>query len=105
MRAWRRSLTRRGTQVLIGGPTSRWLQPVGHMVSALAMSPFVSQRMVLTDTVGSPDTQQHLVTLSELLADRTITPVIDRRYPFEELPAAIRYQEAGHAAGKVVVTV
>jgi NADPH:quinone reductase-like Zn-dependent oxidoreductase len=30
--------------------------------------------------------------------------VIDRRYPFAELPEAIRYVEGGHARGKVVVT-
>jgi NADPH:quinone reductase-like Zn-dependent oxidoreductase len=34
-----------------------------------------------------------------------VAPVIDRRYPFDELPAAVRYQEEGHARGKVVVAV
>lgn len=33
------------------------------------------------------------------------TPVIDRTYAFEEIPAALRYQEEDHAAGKVVITV
>jgi len=33
-----------------------------------------------------------------------VTPVIDRTYPFVELPEAIRYLEQGHARGKVVVT-
>jgi NADPH:quinone reductase-like Zn-dependent oxidoreductase len=31
-------------------------------------------------------------------------PVIDRRYPLREVPEAIRYLEAGHAKGKVVIT-
>jgi NADPH:quinone reductase-like Zn-dependent oxidoreductase len=35
----------------------------------------------------------------------SVTPVIDREYPFEQLPAAAKYQEEGHAPGKVVVTV
>ncbi|MEU8244913.1 zinc-binding dehydrogenase [Nonomuraea sp. NPDC048916] len=30
---------------------------------------------------------------------------MDRSYPFKEIPAAIRYQEQGHAPGKVVITV
>ena len=30
-------------------------------------------------------------------------PAIDRRYPFGALPEALRYLEAGHARGKVVV--
>jgi hypothetical protein len=32
-------------------------------------------------------------------------PVIDRTYPLCEAAEAIRYLEAGHARGKVVVTV
>ena len=31
--------------------------------------------------------------------------VIDRRYPLEEAGAALEYLGAGHARGKVVVTV
>lgn len=31
--------------------------------------------------------------------------VIDRTYPLEEVPEAIRYLEHGHARGKVVITV
>jgi NADPH:quinone reductase-like Zn-dependent oxidoreductase len=33
-----------------------------------------------------------------------VTPVVDRRYPFAELPAAVALQEQGHVPGKVVVT-
>ena len=36
--ASRRVLAPRGTLVLIGGPAGRWLQPAGHMFSALAMA-------------------------------------------------------------------
>jgi NADPH:quinone reductase-like Zn-dependent oxidoreductase len=41
--------------------------------------------------------------LGELIEAGTLRPAIDRRYPFNELPEAIRYLEAGHARGKVVV--
>ena len=47
--ACRRCLTPTGTYVFIGGPASRWLQPVGHVLSALAASPFVSQRILRAD--------------------------------------------------------
>jgi NADPH:quinone reductase-like Zn-dependent oxidoreductase len=34
-----------------------------------------------------------------------VTAVIDRTYPLSQVPEAIRYLEAGHARGKVVITV
>jgi NADPH:quinone reductase-like Zn-dependent oxidoreductase len=34
-----------------------------------------------------------------------VVPVIDRRYPLSEGPAAIRYVDDGHARGKVIITV
>jgi NADPH:quinone reductase-like Zn-dependent oxidoreductase len=33
-----------------------------------------------------------------------VKPVIDRQYRLEQIADAIRYQETGHARGKVVVT-
>ena len=33
-----------------------------------------------------------------------VTPVIDRRFSLSEVPEAIRYLEAGHARGKVVIS-
>jgi NADPH:quinone reductase-like Zn-dependent oxidoreductase len=101
--ACRRVLARKGTYVIIGGPGGRWLQPVGHMVAALAVAPFISQRVVMT-TVGGEGHKQNLITLTELIEDGKVTPVIDRTYPFEEIPAAVRYSEEGHAPGKIVIT-
>lgn len=45
-----------------------------------------------------------LTLLAELMAAGKVTPVIDRVFPLTEVPAAYRYAEAGHARGKVVVT-
>ncbi len=101
--ACRQALTPKGTHVLVGGPGGGWLQPVGHMFSVLAMSPFVSQRAVLADVVRCKENKQNLVTLTEFIEDGKITPVIDRSYPFKEIPAAIGYVEKGHAPGKVVI--
>jgi NADPH:quinone reductase-like Zn-dependent oxidoreductase len=41
--------------------------------------------------------------MRELLASGAVTPVIDRRYSLAETAEAVRYVEAGHARGKVVV--
>lgn len=39
-----------------------------------------------------------------LLESGQVVPVIDRRYPLNEVPEAIRYLETGRAQGKVVLT-
>ena len=48
--------------------------------------------------------QKDLLFIKELLETGRIKPVIDRRYPLSEVPEAVRYVEAGHATGKVVIT-
>jgi NADPH:quinone reductase-like Zn-dependent oxidoreductase len=103
-RASRRALKPNGTFVAVGGPPGRWLQPVAWMFAALALAPLVSQRMVMADTGRCTRKKDNLVTLTELIEDGKVTPVIDRSYPFADIPAAIRYQEQGHARGKVVIT-
>ncbi len=105
VRACRRVLEPRGTFVAVGGPAGRWLQPAGQMFAAAATGPFVSQRVVVANSVGTSDRRQSLRALVEFIEAGQVTPVIDRSYPFEDLRAAITYQEQGHCAGKVVVTV
>lgn len=101
--ACRRVLTPKGTFVAVGGQAGRWLQPAGHVFAALAAGPFMSQRMVMADAVGCTEKKQKLMTLTELIEDGRVTPVIERQYSFEEIPAAVRHQEEGHVLGKVVV--
>jgi NADPH:quinone reductase-like Zn-dependent oxidoreductase len=49
--------------------------------------------------------KRDLVFLKDLLAAGKVVPVIDRRYPLSEVAEALRYLEAGHAKGKIVITV
>jgi NADPH:quinone reductase-like Zn-dependent oxidoreductase len=104
-RACRWALTKDGTLVAIGGPAGRWLQPAGHIFATLATGPLASQRIVLADTLACAQKPRLLAELAELVEGGKIAPVIDRDYPFEQLPQAVAYQEQGHARGKVVVTI
>ncbi|NRQ33577.1 NAD(P)-dependent alcohol dehydrogenase [Nonomuraea sp. NN258] len=103
--ACRRVLTSEGAHVLIGGPAGRWLQPMGAIMATLVTGRFAAQRTCLADIVRHPHPGQLLTTLAGLADEGRLMPVIDRVYPFDEIPDAVRYQELGHAAGKVVVTV
>ena len=46
-----------------------------------------------------------LRTLSELIEEGKVTPVVDRTYPLPDAPEALRYLKTGHVRGKLVVTV
>ncbi len=62
-----------------------------------------SQKIGLMDT-AKPN-QPDLVFIKGLLEAGKVKPVIDRCYSLSQVPDAIRYLEAGHARGKVVITV
>src|SRR5262245_42916241 len=49
--------------------------------------------------------QKDLVFIKELLEAGKVVPVIDRHYPLRETAEAVRYLEAGHARGKVIIMV
>ena len=99
----RRALTARGTLVGISGDSDgNWIGPVGRTIKALALSPFVGQK--LTSFLLKPNAED-LQYLASLIEDGRVTPVIDRTYVLSEVPEALGYLEAGRARGKVVITV
>ena len=99
---YRRVLSPNGTFVLVGGPPGRWLGPMALAIKVVLASRFVSQRLL---TFLSKRNKDDLLFLKELIEAGKVTPVIDRAFPLSEVPEAIRYLEAGHARGKVVITV
>jgi len=49
--------------------------------------------------------QEDLETLAALIEAGSVTPLIDRVFPLEEIAEAFRYYQAGHMQGKVVIQV
>jgi len=99
--AFRRALAPRGTLVVTGGGGGRWFGPATQVLKVMALSPFVSQRLVAV--FGTPNSAD-LDALKELIDAGEVTPVIDRTYGWSEVPEAIRYLESRHTRGKVVIT-
>ncbi|MFB4308276.1 NAD(P)-dependent alcohol dehydrogenase [Actinomadura sp. GTD37] len=100
----RRPLTPRGTLVIVGGiasPRGGLLGPAGQIVRGALTSPFVRRRIA---AVSWKPNAGDLRFLAELLEKEQIVPVIDRTYPFTEIPDALRYLAGGHARGKVAIT-
>lgn len=96
--AYKRALTPEGVYVMVGGTTTQMFQ-------ALLLGPLMS--MIAGKKMGAlvakPD-KEDLACVKELLEARKVVPLIDRCYPLGETAEAIRYVEAGHARGKVIIT-
>jgi NADPH:quinone reductase-like Zn-dependent oxidoreductase len=100
---YRRVMTPTGIFVILGGPsTGPWLGPMSSLLKAVLLSPFVSQKFLLL--LADANKNQDLDTLRDLMQDGKLTPVIDRQYPLTDIRQAMQYLEAGHARGKVVIT-
>ena len=100
---YRRVLNPQGALIMVGAQDKgKWLGPLSGSISAMLVAPFVSQKLVFMLAELKPD---DLGTLRELMQAGKLRPVIDRQYRLSEVPEAIRYLEAGHARGKVVITV
>ncbi len=99
--ACRRALNPKGIYIMVGAPSGRWIAPLDRLIKALVLSRFVSQKLVM---FLAKLNKEDLTIMRELMAAGKVTPVIDRRYRLNEVPAAIRYLEEGHARGKVVIT-
>ena len=98
----RRALTTTGTLVLAGGEHGgRWLG-MGRQVRALALSPFVRQRLkMLLSTQDRADLEE----LAGLTETGDLTPVIGEIYPLHRASDAIRQLERGNARGKLAISI
>ena len=99
----RAALTQSGTLVIVGGEEGgRWFGGINRQLRAMALSPFIGQRLT---TFISKENHADLERLTEIIEAGDLTPVIDRTYPLDQAPQAMRHLEAGQARGKIVITV
>jgi NADPH:quinone reductase-like Zn-dependent oxidoreductase len=99
----RRALTAAGTLVIVGGENGgRWTGGIGRQLRAVALSPFVRQRLVMKTPKEHYADLERLVHLIEA---GKLKPVIEKTYPLREVPDAMRHLQAGQARGKLVITV
>jgi NADPH:quinone reductase-like Zn-dependent oxidoreductase len=96
---YRRLLKPRGAYVMTGGGGIQIMQAMLHGAFVSMTS---SQKMSNIMAVAK---KSDIVVLRDLLEAGKIRPVIDRTVALSEVPDAIRYLEAEHARGKVVVSV
>ncbi len=97
----RRLLAPRGTLVLTSGDGGRLVGPIGRLVLASVLSPFVRQRF--RTFVAHVDTGL-LDELSRMIESGDARPVVERVFPLHEAADAVRHVEAGHARGKTVIS-
>jgi NADPH:quinone reductase-like Zn-dependent oxidoreductase len=108
-RSWsecRRVLTPQAAFVIAGAAGvrkhNRLLGPLSHIAKVRLATLRSSQTVAFF--IAKLD-QADLAFLAELLEAGKVTPVIDRRYEFSNIPRALRYLGERPARGKIVVTV
>lgn len=83
-------------------PGGKWLGPFPHLLGVFVSRLFASQKVVFF--LGSINPGD-LKAMTDLIEAGKVTPIIEKRFSFAEVPAALRYVKEGHARAKVVVTV
>ncbi len=94
-----------GIYVLIGGGGANeqgFLGGLAKALNAAVYSKFVKQKMGM---MMADSNQKDLALLADMVQSGKMKPVIDKTYQLADVPEAIRYLEAGHARGKVIITV
>jgi NADPH:quinone reductase-like Zn-dependent oxidoreductase len=102
LRRLRRALAPTGTLVHnAGGSPGHLVGAVGTGVQVAVVNGFVRQRL---RPLMVAQKRAELLAVTALIEAGTLTPVLDRTYPLADTAEGVRHVEAGHARGKVIIT-
>jgi NADPH:quinone reductase-like Zn-dependent oxidoreductase len=97
----RRVLNPHAMLVIVGGPASPLLGPLGHIARVrLAALRGTQKAVFFIAKWNRPD----MDVLRELLESGEVKPVVEKRFELGEVADALRYMGEGHAQGKIVIT-
>lgn len=103
LRRLRRALTADGTLVIVGAENGgRWTGGIGRQLRAVALSPFLSQRLAMM--IAAED-HAHIERMARHIEQGDVVPAVGRRYSLDDAPRALRDLEAGMTSGKSVIVV
>jgi NADPH:quinone reductase-like Zn-dependent oxidoreductase len=103
-RSWsacRRVLKPNATVVLVGGPRTPVIGPLGHMIRMRLASLGSGRKVVFFVARFTPE---DLMALKDLLETGRVKPFVERAYPLPQIADAMRYLGTGHARGKIVIS-
>lgn len=98
VRAYSPILAEGGRYVLVGGS-------FGPTFQAMALGPLLSRGGRKFSALSAKPRREDLGTITKLVEEGSLRPVIERRRTLAEVPAAVAHVDAGHAQGKTVIAI
>lgn len=102
VRTLRAALQPKGQLLVVGGEGGGQILGIGRQIRAVALSPFVGQRMGM---LMSKESGQDLQRLVDLVEAGEVRPIVGARYPLSEAAQALADMAAGRLFGKAVLDV
>ena len=103
-RSWfeyKRVLKPEAKVVIVGGPRTPLIGPLSHVIR-MKLASLGSKRKVIFFVAKF--NREDMLALKDLLETGKIKPFVERTYPLTQIADAMRLLGAGHARGKIVVT-